>query len=168
MIEIKSFIPRDANDKLIFSYEKITEAIKVSSFAKEFCSVIMTCFCSGSDEGYLPFPLSVHCKKEGGKIVAVGLLTPNLFLLPEKHKNRKNSLYVTDICTLPEYRKRGFCKEIMNSIINDSKNIGAKTLILDVKLEDMVVYNIYKSLGFSEIDRYTEYLNTYVIMELVL
>lgn len=131
---------------------------------KEICSVLCKCFCMDN----LHLPMITYHKNDGEKIIAVGIITPNMNSLPEKYRNRKASLYIANICTLPEYRKQGFCKGILNNIIQNSKKSGAKTLIIDVKAGNNVAYIICISLDFNILDSYIKDDIDYIILELVL
>ena len=65
-------------------------------------------------------------------------------------KNGKNVM-VLSLCVLPEYRKQGIARELMNSLAELAKNNGSKRLVLTCVDEKIKMYENmdYKYLGKS-------------------
>ena len=68
----------------------------------------------------------------------------------------------TDACEIkrlyvrPSARGLGLGRKLMNNILSQAKDMGAKTVLLDTGIYDIAAQNLYKSLGFTLIDSYPE------------
>ncbi|WP_143521724.1 GNAT family N-acetyltransferase, partial [Pseudomonas sp. 2995-3] len=56
-----------------------------------------------------------------------------------------------DIVTNIEYRKQGYAKQLISTILNWGKNNGAKHAYLQVVLTNNPAINLYSKLGFKEV-----------------
>ena len=54
---------------------------------------------------------------------------------------------IIDIYVMPDYRRRGIAKELMNKIINDKE---VKNITLEVNINNKNAILMYNSLGFKE------------------
>ena len=54
---------------------------------------------------------------------------------------------IIDIYVIPDYRRRGIAKELMNKIINDKE---VKNITLEVNINNKNAILMYNSLGFKE------------------
>ena len=54
---------------------------------------------------------------------------------------------IIDIYVIPDYRRRGIAKELMNKIINDKE---VKNITLEVNINNKNAILLYNSLGFKE------------------
>ncbi len=83
---------------------------------------------------------------EENKIVSIGSLC--LFeRIPYMENISGREGYILNIYTLPEYRKKGYGKQITEKLIEHSKEIGIKKLWLNASEEGK---KIYLKLGFKE------------------
>jgi ribosomal-protein-alanine N-acetyltransferase len=68
----------------------------------------------------------------------------------------ENQIEILTLCTMPEARRKGYAKELMQRIIDN--NIGAE-IFLEVAVSRIPAINLYNSLGFSEIGIRKGYYN---------
>lgn len=61
--------------------------------------------------------------------------------------------YVTNIGVLPQYRKQGIGKKIVNKLIDFSIEKGLTFLSLEVRVSNVAAINLYSSFGFEEIGK---------------
>lgn len=58
--------------------------------------------------------------------------------------------YVTNIAVLPQYRRRGFAKKILEYVINDSKD-QLEFISLEVRVSNHSAISLYESFGFETV-----------------
>lgn len=58
--------------------------------------------------------------------------------------------YITNIAILPQYRRKGFGKTLLEYVINDCKN-ALEFISLEVRLSNIGAISLYKKLGFNEV-----------------
>ena len=61
--------------------------------------------------------------------------------------------YVTNIGVLPEFRRRGIGAEIVNKLIDFSKEKFLSFISLEVRVSNTTAINLYKSFDFKEVGR---------------
>jgi ribosomal-protein-alanine N-acetyltransferase len=57
--------------------------------------------------------------------------------------------HVTNIALLPQYRGQGYGEQMLGTIMELSKALGAKTLTLEVRVSNEVAQKLYRKLGFK-------------------
>lgn len=80
-----------------------------------------------------------------GNVVGMGALREL-----EKRVGEIKRMYIR-----PEYRGRGFGKELVKRLIDKGREFGYSTLRLDTADFMTVAHNVYRSAGFKEIDCYS-------------
>lgn len=99
----------------------------------------------------------VDCKNFVSKTIEDG--TPFLFLYKDEEvigwcdaqpKEENTGSFAMGI--KKEYREMGYGRKLASEIIRLSKEYGYKKLILEVRALNLRAQNLYKSLGFKEID----------------
>lgn len=58
--------------------------------------------------------------------------------------------HITNIALLPDYRGRKLGLALMRKIMEISREMGAKTMTLEVRMTNLVAQSLYKKLGFQE------------------
>ena len=67
----------------------------------------------------------------------------------------------------PEFRRRGIARTLVKQLINDAKEIGYRSMLLDTLPFLQIAIRMYKNLGFYEIDRYNDSpMDTSIYMKL--
>ena len=61
--------------------------------------------------------------------------------------------YVTNIGVLPDYRKQGIGRKIVNKLIDFSIEKGLAFISLEVRVSNIPAISLYRSLGFKEVGR---------------
>lgn len=61
--------------------------------------------------------------------------------------------YVTNIGVMPDYRRRGIGRKIVNKLIDFSIEKSLAFLSLEVRVSNTSAINLYKSLGFKEVGK---------------
>lgn len=61
--------------------------------------------------------------------------------------------YVTNIGVLPDYRKQGIGRKIVNKLIDFSIEKGLAFISLEVRVSNIPAISLYGSLGFKEVGR---------------
>jgi ribosomal protein S18 acetylase RimI-like enzyme len=64
--------------------------------------------------------------------------------------------YIGNVAVLPEYRRRGIARQLVEACMGLAKERGAKALILDVVAENVPAYSLYKRLGFEHFSSNSE------------
>jgi [ribosomal protein S18]-alanine N-acetyltransferase len=57
--------------------------------------------------------------------------------------------HITNIAILPDYRGRGLGEAILTKIIDLARELGAKSMTLEVRVSNSVAQNLYRKLGFE-------------------
>ena len=63
---------------------------------------------------------------------------------------------VNNVYTRPEFRRRGYTTRIMNTLEETARNYGFSILRLDTAGFNKHAQNLYKKLGYYEIERYSK------------
>jgi len=130
---------------------------------------LIDCF-PGSNAGIIiPSDLYIISTDEDAfSIITSANITKNILtnLLPYV-SDRKNTYYISNVCSLTPYRGQGLTKSIMIAIINDyHQNHQAKIFLLQVLTTNIIAYNLYLSLGFKFIHSDTINHETYDLLQL--
>lgn len=64
---------------------------------------------------------------------------------------------ILNIATHPDFRGRGFARNILEEIISYSQNRGACFISLEVRESNSIAIGLYKSCGFYEVGRLKQY-----------
>jgi len=62
---------------------------------------------------------------------------------------RGRSIYVDDLCTLPEARGNGYAKALLNCVINNARKEELHTIHLDSGHQRFNAHRLYLNLGFK-------------------
>lgn len=60
---------------------------------------------------------------------------------------------VTNVAVHPDHRRRGLGKVVMHALMKQARDIGARTLYLEVRASNEAAISLYHALGFDEIGR---------------
>lgn len=85
-------------------------------------------------------PYSAFVLKENGKLVAYGGM---LCVAGEAQ--------ILNIATSPEFRRRGYARQLLNALCETAKECGALTVSLEVRESNISAQALYGSEGFSVI-----------------
>ncbi len=61
--------------------------------------------------------------------------------------------YVTNVGVMPEYRKQGIGKKIVNELIDFSVKNRLSFISLEVRVSNVAAINLYSSFGFTEVGK---------------
>jgi ribosomal protein S18 acetylase RimI-like enzyme len=64
------------------------------------------------------------------------------------------TLWIFDVATRPEYRRRGLAKKMMHELFTWARANGAEEAALQVQLDNSVAKALYGSLGLEEVYEY--------------
>ncbi|MBV1915689.1 MAG: ribosomal protein S18-alanine N-acetyltransferase [Pseudomonadales bacterium] len=120
--------------------DKVSEIERVASEHPWSKSSFQNCF----DGGYHCF---VGCIDE--QIVAFGVLS---CAVREGH--------IQNIAVCPDYQGAGFGRELLSMLLEEAEELGAKTIFLEVSVENSVAFGLYLSYGFREIGQRKDYYKT--------
>ncbi len=65
--------------------------------------------------------------------------------------------HVLNICIKPENQGQGLGKRMMLHIKEEAKKLNANTLFLEVRVSNMIAFNLYKKLGFTVVGHRKDY-----------
>ena len=68
-----------------------------------------------------------------------------------------DELQITLIAVAPEQRRRGLGRTVLNQLLADANNAGAKQALLDVAEDNLGAQALYSALGFKTIGRRAHY-----------
>ncbi|MDL2237752.1 ribosomal protein S18-alanine N-acetyltransferase [Christensenellaceae bacterium OttesenSCG-928-K19] len=57
--------------------------------------------------------------------------------------------HITNVCIKPEYRKKGYARQLMKELISMSKKNGATSMTLEVRVTNKPALRLYKQCGFT-------------------
>ncbi len=151
-------------------YIKIDETsvrlLDLSSFSSNCTSTSQVLFQPTQDwlEGYIASCRTHNDRtKDTKKIMLKNIIGKTVFVI-HKVENRpvgfgygvieNEYVGIFDILVDETFRGRGYGKLIMNKILNESKQLGAKNAYLQVVLGNTAAEKLYRNLGFKEIYRY--------------
>jgi ribosomal protein S18 acetylase RimI-like enzyme len=63
---------------------------------------------------------------------------------------RTDQWTIGNVAVLPEYRRRGIARKLVEACVEFAKERGAKTIVLDVVAGNLPAYELYKRLGFEQ------------------
>ena len=87
---------------------------------------------------------------DGEKIVATSGIC--FYKLPPTSRNPSgNNAYVTNMYTLPEYRKQGICSRLLQFVIDEAKALNYKVIRLHASNDGK---SIYSKAGFNDTSGY--------------
>ena len=69
---------------------------------------------------------------------------------------RKEAGEIKQMYVRPQYRGRGFAKQMLMKLLLMGRELGYTTFLLDVWMLEFAARHIYQSAGFVEVERYTE------------
>lgn len=93
--------------------------------------------------------------REGPRLVGIGFLKPIDAEICEIKR-----MYV-----LPDQRGKGLGKKLLSQLIDEAREIGYKKILLDSAIYMKAAHSLYKSMGFSDIDYYSEGENDEALQE---
>lgn len=121
----------------------VIESIK-KEHIPQLAEIERLCFSDPWSENALNLLLNENCVSfvviDEERVVAYGGM---MTVLDEGH--------VLNIATHPDYRKRGFAREIMNSFYNAANQKGLSVMFLEVREHNMAARSLYLSEGWIEI-----------------
>ncbi|MCT2346590.1 ribosomal protein S18-alanine N-acetyltransferase [Niallia taxi] len=60
-----------------------------------------------------------------------------------------DEVHITNIAILPEFRGQKLGEQLLGTMMEQSKRLGAKSMTLEVRVSNTVAQNLYKKLGFQ-------------------
>lgn len=57
--------------------------------------------------------------------------------------------HITNLCILPEYRRRGYGHALMMALMDVSKDEGAEAVTLEVRVSNRAALHLYLGMGFT-------------------
>ncbi|HLO12065.1 MAG TPA: ribosomal protein S18-alanine N-acetyltransferase [Pseudoneobacillus sp.] len=57
--------------------------------------------------------------------------------------------HITNIAVLPEYRGRKLGEALLSKVIQMAKELGAKSMTLEVRVTNIIAQNLYRKFGFE-------------------
>ena len=97
-------------------------------------------------ESYFPPRGRLLCARDGQRLVGVGFLKPIKNEICEIKR-----MYVR-----PDQRGKGLGKAILTRLIDEAKNIGYGKVLLDSACYMKAAHALYRSMGFTDADYYSE------------
>ena len=77
---------------------------------------------------------------------------------------------ITNVATLPSYRRRGFSRAVLEELVARAKAKGISSIFLEARVSNTPALSLYRSLGFCEIGTrrrfYSAPVEDAVLMEL--
>jgi len=61
-----------------------------------------------------------------------------------------DEVHITNIAILPEFRGQKLGEQLLGTMMEQSKRLGAKSMTLEVRVSNTVAQNLYKKLGFQK------------------
>jgi ribosomal-protein-alanine N-acetyltransferase len=58
--------------------------------------------------------------------------------------------HITNIAVLPEYRGRKLGEALLREVMKKARNLGAKTMTLEVRVSNKAARGLYRKLGFQD------------------
>jgi GNAT superfamily N-acetyltransferase len=102
---------------------------------------------------YVSFPLTGYVWEEDGRIVG------NVSMIPYNHRSERIYL-IANVAVRPEYRRRGIARALTESALQQAKRRQVATTWLQVRDDNQIALDLYKSLGYSEQARRTTWQNS--------
>jgi len=90
------------------------------------------------DEGYK----LIYIEEDGKAVSFCGYRVTTML-----HRGR--SIYVDDLCTLPEARGKGYAKALLNCVINNARKEELQTIHLDSGHQWHNAHRLYLNVGFK-------------------
>lgn len=59
--------------------------------------------------------------------------------------------HILNVCILPEYQRQGMGKRVIKQLLEVGERNGARIAFLEVRLSNIAAYQLYESLGFTEV-----------------
>lgn len=59
--------------------------------------------------------------------------------------------HILNVCILPEYQRLGMGKRVIRQLLEVGERNGARIAFLEVRLSNIAAYQLYESLGFTEV-----------------
>lgn len=75
--------------------------------------------------------------EKDGKIIGYGGMW---IIIDEAH--------ITNVCIHPDYRRRGYAKQLMNALAEKSEEMGANSMTLEVRVSNHSAIKLYNGCGF--------------------
>ena len=70
-----------------------------------------------------------------------------------------DEIEIISIAVLPQYRGRGYSKELLNFVFDKAKKIGAVAIFLEVNEKNKIARGLYEKVGFVTISTRQKYYN---------
>jgi GNAT superfamily N-acetyltransferase len=71
--------------------------------------------------------------------------------------NRPNEWMIANVTVLPEYRRRGIARKLVDAVMNTLRERKSKLALLEVIEDNLPAFNLYKELGFEPYVSETQY-----------
>jgi GNAT superfamily N-acetyltransferase len=97
--------------------------------------------------GYAPmFPESTtgFVWEEAGQVIG------NITLNPDQ--GRRDRFMMSNVAVKPDHRRRGIARELVQASIEHLRTMGIKTAVLNVRPNNPGAHELYKALGFSDVE----------------
>jgi ribosomal protein S18 acetylase RimI-like enzyme len=96
--------------------------------------------------------LMLYMIDEGYKLIYVeengkGLSCCGYRITTMLHRGR--SIYIDDLCTLPEFRGRGYAKALLNCVLKEAREEEVQSIHLDSNHQRHSAHRLYLNFGFN-------------------
>ena len=69
--------------------------------------------------------------------------------------------HLLNVCVLPEYRGKGYGRDLVEYLIAQARKKAATIMFLEVRASNQTAYRLYENLGFNEIGLRPDYYPAY-------
>lgn len=69
----------------------------------------------------------------------------------------KDEAQINNMAIHPDYRGRGYGKEMLSTTLEEMRASGIRIVTLEVRESNLKAFNLYKSLGFEAVSRRRDY-----------
>jgi diamine N-acetyltransferase len=134
------------NEDLIKSHEILLKSF--APIAEEFGLTSENC---PSNAAFMKFDTLISMKNKGLELYKLSENKKQVgFVAIEKAPKDKDTYYIEKLAVLPEYRHKGYGKQLVDFAISKIKEKGAKTISIGLMNNHIKLKNWYKRLGFIQ------------------
>lgn len=83
--------------------------------------------------------ITAHCNDE---VIGILIALPGI----------ENEIHIYSLHVAPDHRNKGVASTLLATCVNDMHKKNIEDIIIDVHIDNKPAYNLYKKLGFVEVD----------------
>ena len=134
------------NEDFIRSHEILLKSF--ASIAEEFGLTPDNC---PSNAAFMKLDYLIGMKNKGIELYKLSESSKQVgFAAIEKAPNDNDTFYIEKLAVLPEYRHKGYGKQLVDFAINRIKENGGRTISIALMNNHIKLKNWYKNLGFIQ------------------